>query len=116
MSEKQFEAGAGPALAAHSKDASVSGQTPASRATGNDAEPASSVSETVSRASEQAREAAGQIGSSVSNAARNTRQRLLGEADHAAEQAMEFVRDHPAVALTLSGAICFAAGVLLGRR
>ena len=115
MSEKQFEAGAGPALAAHSKDASVPGQTPASRATGNDAA-SSGISETSNSASGRAREAAGQISSAVSDAARNTRQRLLSEADHAAEQAMEFVRDHPAVALTLTGAVCFAVGVLLGRR
>ena len=69
MSENQFEGGSGPALAAHSKDASTAGPTPASSATGDDASGSGSAAEVVSKLAGQAREAANRVGASVSNAA-----------------------------------------------
>jgi hypothetical protein len=69
MDENQVKGGSGPALAAHSKDASAPGTTSASSATGNDARGSSSARETVSSLSGQAREAAGQMGASVSDTA-----------------------------------------------
>jgi ElaB/YqjD/DUF883 family membrane-anchored ribosome-binding protein len=137
MDENQVKGGAGPALAAHSKDGAAPGITPASSAAGSaphskdtpaagptttssaaGSEDASSgsVSETMSRISGQAREAAGRVASSVSEAAGNARQSLSGQGGRAAEQAAEFVRAQPVIALVSVGVVGLALGVLLGRR
>ena len=61
MDENQPKGGSGPALAAHSKDASAPATTSASSATGNDARGSGSARETVSNLSGQAREVAAQM-------------------------------------------------------
>jgi len=116
MDENQTVGGSGPALAAHSKDASAPGPTPASSATGSDAAPSSSVRETVSGLTGQAREAAGRLGSSVSDAAGRARQSLSEQGNRAADQGSALVREQPFIALALTGAVCLVIGILLGRR
>jgi ElaB/YqjD/DUF883 family membrane-anchored ribosome-binding protein len=115
MDENRNDGGAGPALAAHSKDAAAPGPNPASNKTGS-SEPSGGVSETVSRLSEQAREAAGRLGSSVSEAAGSARQTLSEQGGRAVNQAGVFVREQPLMALAVTGVVCLAMGILLGRR
>jgi ElaB/YqjD/DUF883 family membrane-anchored ribosome-binding protein len=112
----QTEGGAGPAIAAHSKDGSAPGATPASSAIGGDPQPTSSGSDTISGVVGQAREAAGRLGASVSDAAATARQSLAEGGSRAADQTTAFVREQPIVALALTGAVCLAIGILLGRR
>jgi ElaB/YqjD/DUF883 family membrane-anchored ribosome-binding protein len=116
MDENQVQGGSGPALAAHSKDASTPGQTPASSAKGNDGHAAGSAGETVNRVSEQAREAAARMSASVSDVAGRARQGLSEQGSWAANQGSALVREQPFVALALTGAVCLMIGILLGRR
>ena len=116
MDENQVKGGSGPALAAHSKDASAPGTTSASSATGNDARGSSSARETVSSVSGQAREAAGRMGASVSDAAGRAGQTLSEQGSRAADQSAALVREQPFMALALTGAACLIIGILLGRR
>ncbi|HEV7138776.1 MAG TPA: hypothetical protein VGN43_19225 [Steroidobacteraceae bacterium] len=74
------------------------------------------MSETASGLSEQAREAAGRVTSSAYNAAGAAHQSLSGQGGRAVDQAAEFVREQPVVSLAVTGAICLALGLLLGRR
>src|SRR5438093_1180494 len=101
MDENQVKGGSGPALAAHSKDASAPGVTSASSATGNAAGGSSNASETVTSLSGQAREAAGRMGASVSDAAGRARQSLSEQGSRAADQGSALVREQPFVALAL---------------
>jgi len=116
MDENQVIGGSGPALAAHSKDASAPGATAASSATGNAAGASSSARDTVNKLSGQAREAASQMGASVSDAAGWARQNLSEQGSRAADQGSALVREQPFVALALTGAVCLIIGILLGRR
>ncbi len=116
MAENQMPGSAGPALAAHSKDGSAPGPTPMSSATGSHDGRAGPVPETASPLSEQAREAAGRVRSSVYDAAGSARQSLSGQGGRAADQAAEFIREQPLAALAITGVICFAFGLLIGRR
>ncbi len=116
MDENQVKGGSGPALAAHSKDASAPGTTSASGATGNDARGSSSAREAVSSLSGQAREAAGRMGASVSDAAGRAGQTLSEQGSRAADQSAALVREQPFMALALTGAACLIIGILLGRR
>ncbi len=102
MDEDELIGSAKPALAAHSKDASTAGQTPMSSKTG-DAKP---MPETGGDKAQ----------TSVRDMAENVRTTLSDHGGRAADQAMEFVRAQPLIALSVTGAICFAFGVLLGRR
>ena len=88
MSENAVSGGAGPALAAHSKDASALGQTPASSAMSSPGK------------------------ASATNDRRPSE--ILGSAslDHIAT----FVLRQPFVAAAVAGAIGLAWGLLLGRR
>jgi ElaB/YqjD/DUF883 family membrane-anchored ribosome-binding protein len=101
MSENQVEGGAGPALAAHSKDASATGHTPASQATADATSP---------------RAAAGRVASTVSDAASRVHDTVSGQAGQAANQAGEFVRTQPLLALAGFGLVCLLVGVLIGRQ
>jgi ElaB/YqjD/DUF883 family membrane-anchored ribosome-binding protein len=112
---EQIEGGAGPAVASHSKDASVEGPTPASSITGKSA-PASGPSETVSGLAGQVRGAVGEAASSVSEATGAAREAVSRQTARAADQATEFVREQPLIALIATGAICFMLGMLLSRR
>ena len=116
MDENQVQGGSGPALAAHSKDASTPSPTSASSAAGNDATTSGSAGETVTRLSGQARKAADRMSASVSDAAGRARQGLSEQGSWAANQGSTLVREQPFVALTLTGAICLMIGILIGRR
>lgn len=113
----QIESGAGPALAAHSKDGSAKGPNPASSAT---AAPqtgfAEGAADTVGRISGQARDAARRAAASVGEAASSTRQRFSDQGGRAIDEAADFVRDQPVIALAATGALCFVLGLVLGRR
>ena len=99
MTEEQPEGGAGPAIAAHSKDATSRGAT--SGATGNATPPSSGASETVNRLAGQAQENLRQSGET---------------ATRAAGQVSEFVRAQPFTILAVTGIACFAIGLLVARR
>ena len=120
MSDNPIDGGAGPALAAHSKDASAAGPSPASSATGEDGGTSSGtttgISEKVSRLSHSANEAAGRAASWASTSAGNARQTVSGQGGRAADQAAAFVREQPLIAIVATGLVCLALGVLLGRR
>ena len=62
MSESYTEGGAGPSLAAHSKDGSIRGQTPASEATGHPATPSNMARDSVSNAAASANRVVDQPG------------------------------------------------------
>jgi ElaB/YqjD/DUF883 family membrane-anchored ribosome-binding protein len=113
---EQTEGGAGPAIAAHSKDASAPGATSASSTPESAPAGPSSVSDTISGVAGQAREAAGRLGASVTDAAATASQSLADKGGRAADQTATFVREQPIVALAVTGAVCLAIGILLGRR
>jgi len=102
MSENQLRGGAGPALAAHSKDASAPGRTPASEATGEDRG--------------QAEPAGGTSAASISGAAKRTTEYVSEQSSYLTAQGTSFVREQPLLALALTGAVCLVLGFLLGRR
>jgi ElaB/YqjD/DUF883 family membrane-anchored ribosome-binding protein len=108
MSESYTEGGAGPALAAHSKDGSVPGPTPASEAT-DKAAPASAMAH-------QAYDAVSNAASSAYSIAGRARDTVSDKGGRAADQLGQFVREQPVLALLMTGALCFALGLLLGRR
>ena len=115
MNENVVRGGAGPALAAHSKDGSAAGQTPASSATGNNGD-THGLSDDLNRLSEKARAGAERVTASVREAAGHAGETLSRQGGRAVDEATHFVRDQPLVAVAVTGAICFALGVLLARR
>jgi ElaB/YqjD/DUF883 family membrane-anchored ribosome-binding protein len=102
-----FAGAAGPAVAAHSKDASVEGPTAASSATGKPAPRGDSA--TVHGVAGSARAAA----SEMAGVAAET---LSRETGRAADHAAAFVRAQPLVALLGSAMLGFVLGSLLARR
>jgi ElaB/YqjD/DUF883 family membrane-anchored ribosome-binding protein len=106
MSESYTEGGAGPALAAHSKDGSARGQTTASEATGSPSRGP------VDTAAEQARDSISNAAASAYNAAGQARDMLSERAG----QAGQFVREQPVFMLVVTGLLCLMLGLLLGRR
>ena len=102
MDENELIGSAKPALAAHSKDASATGQTPMSGATGD--------------TGAMPKTGDDKVQTPVRDMVDNVRETLSDQSGRAADQAMEFVRAQPLIALSVTGAICFAFGVLLGRR
>lgn len=95
MEENQTAGTAGPALAAHSKDSSAPGPTPASSATANK-DRSGDFSETASRSPA-------------------VRQSISEQGGRAADQVAEFIREQPLVALAIMGAACLTLGFLLAR-
>ena len=115
MNEHAPAGGAGPALAAHSKDGSAPGPSPASSATGDKG--AFGVSwDKGSVLSEKAVEGVERVKASVREATGNAREALANNGGRAVDRATDFVRGEPLVAMALIGTICLALGVLLGRR
>ena len=114
----QIEGGAGPALAAHSKDAATPSSTSAATMTGNEgllqSSATASPTDTVTRLSGQARESVSQAAGVASKAIGQARERLLPVG--ASDQVAEFIRDRPAAALLGSGAVGLIIGILLRRR
>jgi ElaB/YqjD/DUF883 family membrane-anchored ribosome-binding protein len=105
MSESYTEGGAGPSLAAHSKDGSIRGQTPASEATGQPATPSNVASDAVSKAAASANGVLGQA-----------RDVITERGGQAADRLDQFVREQPVLALVVTGILCLTLGVFLGRR
>ena len=115
--DEKIESGAGPALAAHSKDGSTAGPGPAPSKTGSAAgDGANSASETLSHLSGQARDAAGRAAASASEAVGGASPRLSEHGGRSTDQVAQFVREQPVTALVTTGVVCLALGVLLGRR
>ncbi len=108
MNENGVSGGARAALAAHSKDASAHGQTPASGVMGDHGH-ASGGPGTV-------REGAGHVGEAVREAVGNAREALSGQGGRALDQTAEFIRGQPLAAMAITGAVCLALGMLLSRR
>ncbi|MGE0224899.1 MAG: hypothetical protein AB7F35_12675 [Acetobacteraceae bacterium] len=131
---EQTVGGAGPALAAHSKDGAAPGQTPASNATATEhpssgAAAAGSSSSAASHSQSaagttdgmggmmgQAKDAAGRVGESIAGTAEWARQGVSHQGGRAADQIGTFVREQPFTALAITGVVCLALGALLGRR
>lgn len=108
MSEPQVTGGAAPSLAAHSKDASTPGPTPASATAPQQPQnsaPADNQQEG------HGSEAGLNIDSSVSDAVAAVR-----ELAPTADEARAFMRDHTMTALVVTGVACFLLGLLVGRR
>ncbi len=101
MSENQIDGGAGPALAAHSKDASVPSHDPKSSMTGGVPHTASA--------------SAGGLTSAVANVASQARDRFTG-AGGGAEQIGEYVRENPITALLATGLAGLILGGIIARR
>jgi ElaB/YqjD/DUF883 family membrane-anchored ribosome-binding protein len=118
MNDKQIEGTAGPAIAAHSKDAAVMAGSPASRTASESSARAGAndgIAETVSRIAGQAQEAANKIASSVTDITTQARDQL-SERGITADQAAIFVRERPLVALLAAGSIGVILGMLIVRR
>jgi hypothetical protein len=91
MSEYETRGGAGPALAAHSKDASAPGQTAASTTTG--------------------RNAPGGLARNGGSA-----ESLSAMSCRAMDEGAAFIREQPFIAMAATGAICLAIGLMVARR
>jgi ElaB/YqjD/DUF883 family membrane-anchored ribosome-binding protein len=122
MNENTPAGGAGPAIAAHSKDGSAPRQMSDSTATGNKRN-LGGFPENLSELSDKASEGVERVKASVREATGNAREALggsareaLAEGGRAANQAVEAVRDQPLIAMAATGAICLLFGILLGRR
>ena len=122
MDDKKIEGTAGPALAAHSKDASAPSSNPASSRTGSPStgspstgSPIDGIAGTVGKLASQAREAASKASSSLSDMVDQAREQL---ADHGVttDQAADFVREKPLMALLAAGSAGLLLGMLLARR
>ena len=114
MNENGISGGAGAALAAHSKDASAHGQTPASGMMGDHGHASGPGGGSGSPGTVQ--EGAGHRGTSAGEAVGNAREALAGQGARAMDQAADFVRGQPLAAMAITGAVCLALGVLLSRR
>lgn len=99
MSEKQIDGGAGPALAAHSKDASVPSHDPKSSMTGGTPRMAS----------------ANGLGGAVANVASQARDRFTAPGG-GAEQVGDYVRENPITALLATGLAGLILGGIIARR
>jgi ElaB/YqjD/DUF883 family membrane-anchored ribosome-binding protein len=127
MNEHTPAGGAGPAIAAHSKDGSAPRHDPG---TTGDKRDLGGFSENLSELSDKASEGVERVKASVREATGNAREALSGgaraasrsarealaEGGRAADQAVEVVRDQPLIAMAMTGAICLLFGILLGRR
>jgi ElaB/YqjD/DUF883 family membrane-anchored ribosome-binding protein len=116
MSIEQPKGGASPAITAHSKDGSTAGLTTPSSAMEGGTGTSGSTSDVITGVSTQAREAVKQIGASAADAAGTARKALSEGGGRAVEQTSALVREQPFAALMVTGALCLALGILLGRR
>jgi ElaB/YqjD/DUF883 family membrane-anchored ribosome-binding protein len=114
MNEHTPAGGAGPAIAAHSKDGSepVGNKSDRGGFSENLSELSDKAGEGVERVKASVREATGNARDALSGSAREA----LAEGGRAAGQAVDVVRDQPFIAMAVTGAICLVFGVLLGRR
>lgn len=115
MHNNEVRSGAGPALAAHSKDGSAAGGTPASNATGNSWE-TENMGETVSRLAGQAQDGVERAATAAREAAGNAADTLSKQGSRAVDGATDFVRDQPLLAMAATGIVGLILGALLARR
>jgi ElaB/YqjD/DUF883 family membrane-anchored ribosome-binding protein len=115
MTEDETRGGAGAALAAHSKDGSATGSTPASKATGNKWE-SNGMSDTVTRIAEQAQDGIERTAKAARHAGENAADTLSKEGGRAVDDATHFVRDQPLLAMVATGVVGLILGALLARR
>lgn len=115
MTEEEARGGAGAALAAHSKDGSATGATPASKASGNKWE-SNGMSETVTRLAEQAQDGIERSAKVARDAAGSAADTLSKQGGRAVDDATHFVRDQPLLAMVATGIVGLILGALLARR
>lgn len=115
MTENDNPGGAGAALAAHSKDGSATGSTPAPSATGKTWEQ-TDMSDRVSRLAEQAQDGVERTAKVMRNAAGDAADILVKQGDRAVDGATHFVRDQPVLAMLATGLVGLVLGTLLARR
>jgi ElaB/YqjD/DUF883 family membrane-anchored ribosome-binding protein len=117
MDDKHIKGGAAPALAAHSKDASAPGTSPASAATAetNPKSATDGISATVDRIAGQARDAAGKAAVSISEHA-DEAQETLAKQNVTPNQAWDFVRGKPLTALVAALGVGRVFGLSISRR
>jgi ElaB/YqjD/DUF883 family membrane-anchored ribosome-binding protein len=113
MRENEIPGAAGPAIAAHSKDASPDRPKPRPAA---DAGHNGALPESLAALSERAHEGAERVKASVREMAGNARDSISGQTSRAADRAASAVREQPFVAMVLTGLFAMAIGVMLGRR
>ena len=113
--EEALGGGAGAALAAHSKDGSATGATPASKASGNKWE-SNDMSETVTRLAEQAQDGIERSAKVARDAAGSAADTLSKQGGRAVDDATHFVRDQPLLAMVATGIVGLILGALLARR
>jgi ElaB/YqjD/DUF883 family membrane-anchored ribosome-binding protein len=120
--ENQVPGGAGPALAAHSKDASAPG-SPQARHTapqsGSGSESggwSGGAAETARGLADRAREAASQAAGAASRMTQNLSQNLSGTGARAQDAVAAFIQEKPVTALAVTAVVCVVLGALIGRR
>ena len=105
MPDNDTRGGAAPALAAHSKDASVPGQTPASSTKASP--PASTTGHGVKTAGDM---------KNLDDAATKVRDIASEYGGRAAEKASDYVQTQPLFALAVTGLMGMIIGAMLARR
>ena len=111
MAENDYRGGAAPALAAHSKDASTPGQTPASSAKPSP-QPGGAEPDVMGKLSDAANDAI----RTVNDTATKMKDAASEYGGRAAEQASDYVQKQPLFALAVTGIACLMIGAILGRR
>jgi len=122
MDQNDNRGGAAPALAAHSKDASAPGQTPASSVQPAP-RPSTAESDVLEKVGGVANEAMNKVGDTASRL-KDTMSEYGGRAaeraseygGRAAEQASDYVHKQPLFALAVTALVCLMIGARLGRR
>jgi ElaB/YqjD/DUF883 family membrane-anchored ribosome-binding protein len=117
VDDKIIKGGAGPALAAHSKDASALGTNPASVSTGENHTKSATdgISATVDRIASQAIDAAGKAAISIKKGADEAPEHVT-EDGTGPDQVRAFVRKKPLPALLTAVGVGAALGLLISRR
>jgi ElaB/YqjD/DUF883 family membrane-anchored ribosome-binding protein len=122
MEQNQNRGGAAPSLAAHSKDASAPGQTPASSAMPSP-QPSTAGNDMMGKAHDVANEAMRKVNDVTNDAMRTASDTASKMSDtatkfgsSAAEQASDYIQTQPLFALAATGLVCLVLGAMLGRR
>ena len=115
MVKSEILGGTRPALAAHSKDGSAVGPTPASEATGNNQDQ-NSMSDTLNYVAKQAQDGAKRAAASVQDFAENAAHSASRQSHRAVDGGTQIIRGQPLLAIAATGIAGFILGALLSRR
>ncbi len=115
MPDTEILGGASAALAAHSKDGSAIGSTPASIATGNKWD-SNDMSDSITKFAGQAQDSAERAAKATRDAAEDAVETLSKQGARAVDSATDFVNDRPVVAMAAAGIVGLILGALLARR